>query len=191
MSETDKALMTQLKNIESKTGKTFDELKKLVNESALTRHAELRDMLRERFDLGYGDANTVVHLSRNPEMVKSAGLSASEIEAAVSGYYAGKNEPLRPIHDAVMKRIKTLGEFEIAPKKKYLSLRRKKQFAMVGPASKGRVEVGLNMKDVQGTDRLESLPAGGMCQFRVFLHEPADVDDELMAWVQTAFESAG
>ncbi len=191
MSDPDKALMTQVKNIETKTGMAFAELVKLVQESPLTKHGELRDMLREKFELGYGDANTVVHLSKNPEMLSGSGTGAGEVEAAVSEYYSGKNEALRPIHDALMNRIDKLGEFEFAPKKKYLSLRRKKQFAMVGPASKGRVEVGLNMKDVPGTDRLESLPAGGMCQYRVFLHEPADVDDELMAWVKTAFESAG
>ena len=139
-------------------------------------------------------------LGREPTDVSARGQAAAEAEnaktwvgneAAVEEYYSGKNEALRPIHEAVMKRIEKLGEFEIAPKKKYLSLRRKKQFAMVGPGSKGRVEIGLNMKDVQGTDRLESLPPGGMCQYRVFLHEPSDVNDELMAWVKTAFESAG
>ena len=189
MSTPDKALLTQIRNIETKTGMRFEELSKLVKESPLTKHGELREMLQERFDLGYGDANTVVHLAKNPEMLKGTG--DSDIEAAVEEYYSGKNEALRPIHEAVMKRIEKLGEFEIAPKKKYLSLRRKKQFAMVGPGSKGRVEIGLNMKDVQGTDRLESLPPGGMCQYRVFLHEPSDVDDELLAWVKTAFESAG
>ena len=62
---------------------------------------------------------------------------------------------------------------------------------MVGPASRGRVEVGLNMKDVEGTPRLESQKPGGMCQYKVYLSQPDDVDEELMAWIKIAFDSAG
>lgn len=71
-----------------------------------------------------------------------------------------------------------------------MSLRRKKQFAMVGPASKGRVEVGLNLKGVKGTARLVEQPAGGMCQYKVYLTDAKEVDKELMGWVKQAFESA-
>lgn len=191
MSDRDQALTSQIQNIEKKTGKSLAELSQLVKTSPLSKHGELRDMLRERFDLGYGDANTVVHLSKDPGMLSIAGSTAGEVEAAVDGYYSGKYEALRPIHDAVMQRIEELGEFDIAPKKKYLSLRRKKQFAMVGPATRGRVEIGLNMKDVPATDRLESLPPGGMCQYRVFLQQASEVDDELLDWVEIAFDSAG
>ena len=77
------------------------------------------------------------------------------------------------------------------PKKGYLSLRRKKQFAMLGPASKGRVEVGLNMKGVQGTERLQEMSPGGMCQYKVFLADPAEVDAELVSWIRQAYDSAG
>jgi hypothetical protein len=69
-----------------------------------------------------------------------------------------------------MAEIEQLGAFEIAPKKSYLSLRRKKQFAMIGPATNTRVEVGLNMKGVAATARLIEMPSGGMCQYKVTLH---------------------
>ncbi len=89
-----------------------------------------------------------------------------------------------------MAAMAELGQFEIAPKKAYLSLRRKKQFATVGPATRTRVDVGLNMKGVPATARLIELPPGGMCQYRVSLTAADEVDQELMAWVRAAYEGA-
>jgi hypothetical protein len=89
-----------------------------------------------------------------------------------------------------MAAIEPFGPFDIAPKKTYLSLRRRKQFAMVGPATNTRVEVGLNMKGVAGTSRLEALPPGGMCQYKVRLTGPAEVDHELVAWIRRAYDES-
>ena len=105
--------------------------------------------------------------------------------------YSGAKAALRPIHDAVIAAITGLGDFEIAPKKGYVSLRRNKQFAMVGPATNGRVDLGLNLKDLAGTARLEAQKPGGMCQFKVKLTTPAEVDGELLAWIRRAYDAAG
>jgi hypothetical protein len=105
--------------------------------------------------------------------------------------YAGPKAALRPIHDKLMTAIDAFGPFEIAPKKGYVSLRRKKQFAMIGPATNTRLEVGLNMKDVAGTDRLAALPPGGMCQYKVKVTEASEVDAALVAWVRRAYDQAG
>ena len=71
---------------------------------------------------------------------------------------------MRPVHDRIMTAVKGFGAFEIAPRKGYLSLRRKKRFAMVGPATQLQIEVGLNLKGLTATDRLIAIPPGGMCQ---------------------------
>jgi hypothetical protein len=120
----------------------------------------------------------------------TAAPAAESPDAAVDGIYAGK-EALRPIHDALMAAIGGFGEFELAPKKGYVSLRRKKQFAMIGPATKTQVEVGLNMKGVAATDRLVALPAGGMCQYKVRLASATEVDKALIGWLRQAFDAAG
>ena len=185
----DKALETQVANIEKRTGKTLDELTRLVKSTGLTKHGEVRDWLQRQLKMGHGDANTLVHIA-----FKSSPAVADGVEdeaAATDRIYTGQKAPLRPVHDAVMKAVKAFGPFEIAPKKTYLSLRRKKQFAMVGPATNTRVEVGLNMKDVPGTSRLEALPPGGMCQYRVKLTAESEVDKELIGWIQKAYDAAG
>jgi hypothetical protein len=184
----DKALQTQLANIEKRTGKSIDELAKLVKASGRTKHGEIRDWLKQALGMGHGDANALVHV-----VLQSAPGVAADAEseaAAADRIYSGPKAALRPIHDAVMTAVLAFGPFEIAPKKTYLSLRRKKQFAMVGPATNTRVEVGLNMKDVPGTARLQQLPPGGMCQYKVNLTSAAEVDDELLSWIRRAYEAA-
>jgi hypothetical protein len=62
---------------------------------------------------------------------------------------------------------------------------------MIGPATNSRVEVGLNMKGVAATDRLQALPAGQMCNYKVRLTAPDEVDEELIRWTRTAYDAAG
>ena len=186
----DKAVETQLANIEKRTGKTLAALGKIVTSSGLAKHVELVAMLKNDLGMGHGDANTLVH-----HVLKSDGASAAEAAGKSAGdvldeIYTGAKAPLRPIHDELMKAIDGFGEFEIAPKKGYVSLRRKKQFAMIGPATNTRVEVGLNMKDVKGTARLEAQKPGGMCQYKVKVSDAKEVDAELVAWIRQAYEGA-
>jgi hypothetical protein len=62
---------------------------------------------------------------------------------------------------------------------------------MIGPATKTRVEVGLNMKGIEATERLVAQPAGGMCNYKVKVVEVAEVDAELIAWIRQAYDAAG
>jgi hypothetical protein len=185
----DTAIATQIANIEKRTGKTLAQLTAIIRSSGLTKHGEIRDMLKRDLGMGHGDANTLVHVA-----LKSDGASAAEGKSAdevLDGIYAGPKASMRPIHERLMAAIEAFGPFEVAPKKSYVSLRRKKQFATVGPATNTRFEVGLNMKGVAGTPRLELLPPGGMCQYRVKVAGPAEVDAELLGWIRQAYDSAG
>lgn len=191
MSTVDKALETQLQNIQTRTGKTLDDIYGLVRASGLVKHGEIRDLLKRDLTMGHGDANTIAHMYLRLPASGDTPAGEPSLDDRLAEIYAGPKVALRPIHDAVMAAIAPFGTFEIAPKKTYLSLRRKKQFAMVGPATKTRVEVGLNMKDVPPTARLLALPAGGMCQYKVNLTDPAEVDPELVAWIRFAYDGAG
>lgn len=187
----DKATATQLANIEQRTGKSLDELAGIIRSSGLTKHGEIRDMLKKDLGMGHGDANTLVHVVLKSDGASAAEAAGSTTEDVLAGIYTGPKAHLRPIHDRFMQAVGAFGAFEVAPKKGYVSLRRKKQFAMIGPGTNTRVDLGLNMKDVPGTDRLLAQPAGGMCQYKVRLTAPGEVDAELLGWVRRAYDSAG
>lgn len=191
MSTVDKAIQTQLSNIQSKTGKTLDELRALLQQSGLVKHSDMRAMFQRDLGLGYGDANMLAQVLRSTDPESSDAGSPATPDDLVSALYAGPKAGLRAIHDRLMAEVAQFGAFEIAPKKGYLSLRRKKQFAMIGPATNTRVEVGLNMKGVAPTTRLTEMPSGSMCNYKVRLSDSAEVDGELIAWIKQAYESAG
>lgn len=186
MTDVQKALATQLRNIEGRTGKTQEQLIAYVRGSGLSKHSEIVSMLKSGLGLGHGDANTIAHLA------KEAG-KASESPSAdpLDALYIGPKAGLRPIHDSLLTHMNKLGAFEAAPKQKYVSYRRKRQFVMIGPATNTRVEVGLNTKELPSSPRLEKLPTGQMCNFRVKLTDAAEVDSELVAWVKAAYDAAG
>ncbi|MBL8063679.1 MAG: DUF4287 domain-containing protein [Anaerolineales bacterium] len=188
MSSLDKAIQTQIDNIQKKTGMTLTQLSALVKKSGLSKHGEIRDMLKEKLGLGHGDANALVHA-----VFASDGARASQgkgEDAVLDEIYSGAKAGFRPIHEKLMKEISKFGEFEVAPKKGYVSLRRKKQFAMIGPKTNTRFEVGINAKDFKKNARLAEQPAGSMCNYIVSLTEAKEVDAELIAWIKSAFEGA-
>jgi hypothetical protein len=191
MSSVEQAYATQIANIQSKTGKSLEELTDFIKSSGLTKHGELRSMLMEKLGLGYGDANSLVHFvlkSDGERAAQEKGLTTSDV---LDEIYSGPKAALRPIHEKLMDSISQFGEFEIAPKKGYVSLRRKKQFAMLGPATNTRFELGLNHKSLAGDERLLAQPAGGMCNYKVKLSEASEVDEAVIAWVKQAFDAAG
>jgi Domain of unknown function (DUF5655)/Domain of unknown function (DUF4287) len=183
MSDPAIALANQLKNIEARTGRNLAQLRAMIEASGLAKHGEQRSWLMAELGLGHGDANTVVTLARQ--------LAAAPVDDPLDAIYSGAKAGLRPLHEAVMARMHALGPFEIAPKKTYLSLRRKKQFAMLGPATKDQLELGLNAKALPPHPRLKALPPGGMCPYSVRLAAPAEIDATLDGWLRAAYAAAG
>jgi hypothetical protein len=148
-------------------------------------------MLQEKLGLGYGDANTLVHYALQSDGTRQAAVQEMTIPEVMDQIYTEKKAALRPIHEKLMAEIEKFGPFEILPKKGYLSLRRKKQFAMLGPATATRVELGLNVKDLPPSERLIAQPKGSMCDYIVRLTDAAQADDEVVSWARLAYERAG
>src|SRR5262249_19016908 len=184
-----KAKANQLANIEKRSGKSLADLAKLVKASGLIKHGEVIAMLKEQLGLGHGDANAIAHYAKS---VGTAQVTPdASPDATIDALYSGPKAALRPIHDAVMAKLEGFGMFDVAPKKGYLSLRRAKQFASITPATKTRLDIGIIMKGIAGTDRLVAQPAQAMFPFKVGLTSVGEVDEELLIWLKKAFDAAG
>ena len=189
MADIDKAYATQLSNIEARYGKSLHDLCHILASTELTKHGELLAHLKTELGFPHGDANAVVHHFRGGWTAPN--VTPSEATDVIADMYSGPKEELRPIHDAIMALIVPLGDFNIAPKKGYVSLRRKKQFAMLGPATNTRVELGINAKDLPECDWLIPQPPGGMCQYKVKLAKLDDIPVGLTTILKAAFDAAG
>ena len=184
MASLDDATRTQIANIERKTGRSMDELVALVKTSRLEKHGEIVAWLKTEHGFGHGDANLVALTAKRGSVVDQDG------DALLDAMYAGPKAALRPFHDRVITLVQGFGDdVELAPKQAYVSLRRKKQFGTVGPASGGRLEVGLNLKGEPAGGRLEATT--GMCTHRVRLGSPDELDAEVSGWLREAYERAG
>ena len=176
-------IRTQIANIEASTGRSFADWIGIVRASGIEKHAQAVAMLKDEHGLTYGNANLIVMKAREAD----AGGAPTD-DQLVQAHYAGKNAALRPAYDAVVAAVSAFGDdVELAPKKSYVSLRRKKQFGQVGPAA-GQLEVCLNLPGRDGTERLK--PTTGMATHRVRIADASGLDEELVGWLREAYERA-
>jgi predicted transport protein len=179
---------TMIKNLEEKTGKKFTSWLKLVQQSKLEKHGEIVKMLKEKHGLTHGYANLVAMKARGTD----AESKVESGEDLVGQQYKGKDE-LKLMYDKLVKELEKFGkDVEFAPKKAYVSIRRKKQFALIQPSTKTRLDVGINLKGVPAKGKLEvSGSFNAMCSHRVRLDALKDIDSELIGWLKKAYDGAG
>lgn len=178
----EKALQTMINNMPEKTGKSLEEWKSILQKKAFAKHGEAMKFLKGEHGVSHGFANTIILLSKE---------NSDTPDDLVANQYKGK-ENLLPIYESLIKAVDKFGNDVIkTPKKSSVSVIRKKQFVLIKPATKTRIDLGLKLKDVPTTDRLQnSGPFGTMCTHRVQLTSEDQVDDELIEWMKEAYEKA-
>ena len=178
---------TMIANLKIKFGKSLDQWIKIVKKEKLDKHGEILKFLKEKHGFTHGYANLVSMKARAAD----AGYAESE-EQLVVDQYKGK-ENLKPIYEKLIKEISKFGkDIELAPKKAAVSFRRKRQFALIQPSTKTRIDLGLKLKDKKNEGRLESSgPFGTMCTHRIKLSAPKDIDKEVISWIKEAYDKAG
>lgn len=181
----DAAGQKMLSNIEEKTGVTIAQWVKRIGGSGKAKHGEIVAWLKSEHGLTHGYANLLAHTAKGSAASTSGASDGDLVEAM----FAGKKAALRPLYDAVMAKVRAFGgDVEVSPKKAYVSLRRNKQWALVQPSTATRLDVGLVLKGVAPTTRLEASGSfNSMVTHRVRLESVKDVDAELVKWLKAAY----
>ena len=182
----DKATQTMIENLSKNTGKTLEEWIDIVKNQNLLKHGEIIKFLKEQHEFTHGFANLVAHKATGSD----AG-SADNQDQLITKQYQGK-EHFKPIYNKLITEIQSFGkDIEVAPKNAYVSLRRKKQFATLNPATKTRFEIGINLKGQEPKGKLEAEKPNSMCSHKINITDIKDIDKEVFEWIKTAYDNAG
>lgn len=187
-SNPDAATATMIANLESTTGKTLEQWTKIARASGKSKHGELVTWLKSEHGITHGYANLIAHTTFKSDAASQTAAGTD----LVSAMFDGDKASLRPVYDALVGHIRQFGsDIEETPKKGYLSLRRKTQFATLHPSTKTRFDVGLKLKGEAPAGRLEAAGSWNqMVTHRVRLESAKDVDSELIAWLKRAYDQA-
>lgn len=173
--------------LHAKTGKTLDQWVAIARSSGVAGHMALVNHLKVDHGLTHGYANMVVHAANASAAVLQDG------DALVEAAFDGAKAHWRPLYDRLIALVQGFGDdVELAPKKGYVSLRRKKQFALLMPSTKDRFDIGLALKGEEPTGRLElSGSWNAMVSHRVRIAAGEGAGDDVLGWLRAAYDRAG
>lgn len=182
----DKATLTMIENLHKNTGKTLEQWTHIVKSQNFAKHGEILNFLKETHGLTHGFANLIALKAKG-----SDSGSANDPDDLITKQYQGK-EHFKPMYDKLISEIQTYGnDIEIAPKNTYVSLRRKKQFAILNPVTKTRFEIGINLKGQEPKGKLEAEKPNSMCSHKINISDINEIDKEVFDWILTAYNNAG
>ncbi|HEV2598601.1 DUF4287 domain-containing protein [Sphingopyxis sp.] len=173
--------------LKARTGKGLDEWVAAARATGITGHMALVNHLKSEHGLGHGYANMIVHAAN-----ASSSLSQDD-DALVDAAFDGAKAHWRPLYDRLIATVQGFGgDVELAPKKGYVSLRRKKQFALLQPSTKDRFDIGLALKGEEPAGKLELAGSwNAMVSHRLRIAADAEAGDDVAGWLRAAYDRAG
>ena len=178
-----KAVVSFERNIEVQTGKSVAAWAGLALKQRLGKHNEIVGYLKSKHGLSHSHANHVA---------KSALKPVATADDPVAYLFESGKGDLRPLYDRLVSYAMSLGaDVEIAPKKLNVSLRRRRQFALLQPTTRTRLDLGLILPDEPPGGRLEKAGSfNAMFTHRIGIARLQDIDAEVQRWVKRAYDEA-
>lgn len=177
------------RNLPEKTGRTFEEWVAIARESGLKTRKERIAWLKSEHKLGSVTAMFIASESEGKSIVDEY----SDEGALLDAMYAGDKAALRPLYDELAKAAKKLGkDARLTVCKTYVGMSRARQFAMIRPSTKTRVDLGLVLTGVKPAGRLVKAGSIGNDRMthRLEVTSKKDIDAEVLAWLRKAYDAA-
>ena len=184
MAKVEDAIASFERNIEAQTGQSVSAWAALLGQQGFEKHGQMVGWLKSEQNLSHSHAN---HIAKR--VMQDA---APPTEDPVAALFAGAKQNLRPLYDAVVDAVVGFGaDVEVAPKKANVSLRRRRQFALIQPSTATRLDLGLILNDTPADGRLQASGSfNAMFTHRVKLASPVDIDGAVLGWLRQAYDEA-
>ena len=158
---------------------------RIAAEPSLADEAALRAWLVERGVTGYPAMLLVFERFGYPDYLRR------DADDLIDAQYRDR-PALRPIFDAVLAVLPTVGQVELQARKTYVALLGpRRTFASIQATTRSRVDLGLRLEGVAASGRLQVARSIGQSAMthRIGLASPDEVDDEVVGWLRRAYEA--
>jgi hypothetical protein len=173
-----------IKAIIEKTGKSIDELRATAPTQTFTRHTDAVNWAKTELGLGHGYASLLAKLIMEPDARNRPD------SVRIEGQYAGKKAHWLPLYERILAECRKFGaDVGTDASDAYVSLvRNGKKFAIAQPSTADRFDLGIKLKGQPAAGRFEEAGKwNAMVTHRVKITDPAQVDDEVLAWLKQAY----
>ena len=168
--------------LQSRTGQDVAAWNERITAAGLRDEQSLRAWLAAEGVTGYPQALLVWERFGYP------GFLIADSDQLIDGQYADRPQ-LRPILDAVLAALPALGPVTVQARGTYVSLvTPRRTFAVVQATTKSRVDLGLRLASARPEGRLREAKNVGQATVRIPLSTPGEVDEEVLGWLQRAYE---
>lgn len=178
MASSEEMQAKMLQSIQEKTGIHPDEIIKKIKAQQFEKHGQKIAFVKSEYGLSHGFANLLAHKSKEEN-------NTEQPVDLVEYQYKGK-ENLYPIYQQLIEFLTSLDGVEVAPKKSYVSLRTKKQFALIQPSTKKRIDIGLKFPKDYPSNLEKFGSFNSMVTHRIRIESLSDFNAEVKSSLEAA-----
>ncbi len=179
---------TIIANMKEKTGRSLEEWGAIAKKGGPWTARELRSWLKAEHGLGHVAAGIVADSALGLDRY----AAYDDPDALLDALFSGANEPLRPLYDRLVRAGQKLGkDVRVVVCKTYVGLSRTRQFAVLKPMARKRIDLGLALPGAEVSGRLESargLGTSDRITHRVRVHSLEEADAEVATLLRLAYE---
>jgi Domain of unknown function (DUF5655) len=169
--------------LEERTGHDVAAWNRRIQTQGLGDEDSLRAWLAKEGVTGYAQNLLVMERFGYPDFFTA---TATEL---IDGQYADRPQ-LRPILNAILEAVESMGEVTVQARKTYVSLvSPKRTFARVQPTTKDRVDLALRLEGQKAGGRLKPSRIHETMPVQIGLNGLKDVDAEVLRWLRKAYEA--